>query len=69
MFKIENIKTAEMLEQERYDREAAKVRYERDAKIASVEWRIKRHESEVRLAMPTTEGLALLHISEPTRPY
>ena len=60
MFKIENIKTAEMLEQERFDSESQRIRDERDRLINKEDWRYTRYNSEVRQGLTPSDDIVAL---------
>jgi len=60
MFRIEDIKTAEMLEQERFDSESQRIRDERDRLIKAEAWRIERYNSEIRQGLVPTDDISLL---------
>lgn len=60
MFKIEDIKTAEMLEQERYESECENVRAKRDRLIDREDWRYTRHNSEVRQGLTPSDDIVAL---------
>jgi vacuolar-type H+-ATPase subunit H len=60
MFRIEDIKTAEMLEQERFDSESQRIRDERDRLIKAEAWRIERYNSEVRQGLEPSDNIVAL---------
>lgn len=60
MFRIEDIKTAERLEQERFDSESQRTRDERDRLIKAEAWRIERYNSEIRQGLVPTDDISLL---------
>lgn len=60
MFRIEDIKTAETLEQERYESECENVRAKRDRIIAKEDWRYTRYNSEVRQGLTPSDDIVAL---------
>jgi hypothetical protein len=62
MFKIEDIKTAEMLEQERYESECENVRAKRDRLIDKEDWRYTRYNSEVRQGLTPSDDIVALDV-------
>ena len=60
MFRIEDIKTAEILEQERFEAECKKVRNERDRLIDREDWRYTRYNSEVRQGLTPSDDIVAL---------
>jgi hypothetical protein len=60
MFRIEDIKTAEMLEQERYDSESQRIRDKRDSLIDKEDWRYTRYNSEIRQGLTPSDDIVTL---------
>ena len=60
MFRIEGIKTAETLEQERYESECENVRAKRDRLIAQEDWRYARYASEIRQGLTPSDDIEAL---------
>ena len=60
MFRIEDIKTAEMLEQERFDNESQRIRDARDRLIKADDWRYTRYNSEIRQGLTPSDDIVAL---------